>query len=305
MTKTNQLSTTVSENFVAKILGEANFSVTPEQRELIQGYFISMDKYLADNDISWKDVVIDYKLAQDLMVRAQMGFDMRSEAMLYPVARKDSKANGKYRFAIQKGYKGYVYEAKKYAAGILIDIDVHLVYENDVFTPHFKDKNNPFDTFEFTPPKNIFVDRGNIVGGFAYCTYENEKQNKLIVMSKAEIDKHREVAKSNAFWGKWYEQMAEKTLYIAAAKKVPKDPSKIDSIYRASQLLDQEQADTEAQENILINQETAEVIDLSVQKAAIPQSTNVDMPVHIEAPAKAEKVPTGTATTEEMMRMEF
>lgn len=95
MTKINQLSTTVSENFVAKILGEANFSVTPEQRELIQGYFISMDKYLADNDISWKDVVIDYKLAQDLMVRAQMGFDMRSEAMLYPVARKDSKANGK------------------------------------------------------------------------------------------------------------------------------------------------------------------------------------------------------------------
>ena len=229
MTKINQLSTTVSENFVAKILGEANFSVTPEQRELIQGYFISMDKYLADNDISWKDVVIDYKLAQDLMVRAQMGFDMRSEAMLYPVARKDSKANGKYRFAIQKGYKGYVYEAKKYAAGILIDIDVHLVYENDVFTPHFKDKNNPFDTFEFTPPKNIFVDRGNIVGGFAYCTYENEKQNKLIVMSKAEIDKHREVAKSNAFWGEWYEQMAEKTLCIAAAKKVPKYPSKIDS----------------------------------------------------------------------------
>ncbi len=35
MTKINQLSTTVSENFVAKILGEANFSVTPEQRELI------------------------------------------------------------------------------------------------------------------------------------------------------------------------------------------------------------------------------------------------------------------------------
>ena len=90
-----------------------------------------------------------------------------------------------------------------------------------------------------------------------------------------------------------------------SCEKVPKDPSKIDSTYRASQLLDQEQADTEAQENILINQETGEVIDLSVQKAAIPQSTNVDMPVHIESPAKAEKVPIGTAATEEMMRMEF
>lgn len=103
--------------------------------------------------------------------------------------------------------------------------------------------------------------------------------------------------------------MALKTLYIAAAKAVPKDPSKIDSTYRASQLLDQEQADAEAQENILINQETGEVIDLNAPKAAIPQSTNVDMPVRIEAPVQAEKVPAGNresaAATEEMMNMEF
>lgn len=125
MTKTNRLSTAVSENFVAKILREADFSVTPEQRELIQGYFVAMDHYLTENNISWNDIIVDYKLAQDLMVRAQMGFDMRSEAMLYPVARKDNKVGGKLRFTIQKGYKGYVFEAKKYAAGTVIDIDAH------------------------------------------------------------------------------------------------------------------------------------------------------------------------------------
>ena len=304
---TKALTTNVSENFVKKMLSEIAFPVTDEQKDLIQGYFIQMDKFLTDNDIAWKDVIVDYKLAQDLMVCAQIGFDMRSEAMLYPVARKDSKANGKYRFAIQKGYKGYVYEAKKYAAGILIDIDVHLVYENDVFTPHFKDKNNPFDTFEFTPPKNIFVDRGNIVGGFAYCTYENEKQNKLIVMSKAEIDKHREVAKSNAFWGKWYEQMAEKTLYIAAAKAVPKDPSKIDSTYRAAQVLDQEQADAEALQDIAVNQETGEVIDLTAQPQAIPESTQVDIPAAVQVVQSAEKIAVKPekATKEDFSDLEF
>lgn len=309
MTTNKALTTKASENFVAKMVSEAQFTVTPEQRELIQGYFVAMDHYLSDNNIPWNDVIVDYKLAQDLMVRAQMGFDMRSEAMLYPVARKDNKNGGKLRFTIQKGYKGYVFEAKKYAAGTLIDIDAHLVYENDEFCPHFKDQNHPYDTFEFNPPKNVFVDRGKIVGGFAYATFENEKQNKLIVMSKAEIDKHRAVAQTSSFWGKWYEQMALKTLFIAAAKAVPKDPSKIDSTYRASQLLDQEQADAEAQENILINQETGEVIDLNAPKAAIPQSTNVDMPVRIEAPVQAEKVPAGNresaAATEEMMNMEF
>lgn len=309
MTKTNRLSTAVSENFVAKILREADFSVTPEQRELIQGYFVAMDHYLTENNISWNDIIVDYKLAQDLMVRAQMGFDMRSEAMLYPVARKDNNVGGKLRFTIQKGYKGYVFEAKKYAAGTVIDIDAHLVYENDEFCPHFKDQNHPYDTFEFNPPKNVFVDRGKIVGGFAYITYENHLQNKLVVMSKQEIDKHKAKAMAQKIWNEWYEQMALKTLYIAAAKAVPKDPSKIDSTYRASQLLDQEQADAEAQENILINQETGEVIDLNAPKAAIPQSTNVDMPVRIEAPVQAEKVPAGNresaAATEEMMNMEF
>lgn len=79
--------------------------------------------------------------------------------------------------------------AQKYALGHLLDISVHLVYENDEFIPHFKDANHTYDTFEFNPPKNCFVDRGKMVGGFAYISYENPAQNKLVVMSKADIDK--------------------------------------------------------------------------------------------------------------------
>lgn len=305
---TKALTTNVSDNFVKKMLSEIAFPVTDEQKDLIQGYFIQMDKFLTDNGIAWKDVIVDYKLAQDLMVCAQIGFDMRSEAMLYPVARKDGKAGGKYRFSVQKGYKGRIFEATKYAVGKIVDIDAHLVYENDQFTPHFKDANHPFDTFEFNPPKNVFVDRGKLVGGFAYITYENQLQNKLVVMSKADIDKRKNTAVAKAIWNAWYEEMAMKTLYIAAAKAVPKDPSKIDSTYRASQLIDQAQGDEDIQAGIIEAQKAAEVVDLSEPVTALPESTTVDMPVHMTMPKEPEKVPVSQPAADpaqEIMEMDF
>lgn len=284
----------MSESFVSKIIkegvGNPDFSVTPVQRNLIQGYFVAMDHTLTQQGIPWKDVIVDYKLAQDLMVCAQLGMDMRAEGMLYAVPRKDNHAGGKIRFTIQKGYKGRVFMAQKYAIGKLLDIDVHLVYENDEFTPHFRDANHPYDTFEFNPPRNCFVDRGNMVGGFAYISYENPAQNKLVVMSKADIDKRKAVAMSTKIWDKWPEEMAIKTIYIQAAKTVPLDPSKIDSTYRASQVLDQEQADAETMQDIAVNQETGEVIDLTAQPQAIPESTQVDIPASVQGAQAAEKI---------------
>lgn len=311
MAESKEITTNMSESFVSKIVkegvGNPDFSVTPVQRNLIQGYFVAMDHTLTQQGIPWKDVCVDYKLAQDLMVCAQMGFDMRTDGMLYAVPRKDGKAGGKYRFTIQKGYMGRVFEAMKYAQGKVLSIDVHLVYENDEFTPHFRDFNYPYDTFEYNPPKNCFVDRGKLVGGFAYISYENEKQNKLVVMSKADIDKRKDVAASQAIWTKWYEEMATKTLYIAAAKAVPKDPSKIDSTYRAAQVLDQEQADTEALQNIAVNQETGEVIDLTARPQAIPESTQVDIPAAVKVPVaeKAAAPKTKKAVQEDFSDLEF
>ena len=299
----------MSESFVSKIIkegvGNPDFSVTPAQRDLIQGYFVAMDHTLTQQGIPWKDVIVDYKLAQDLMVSAQLGMDMRAEGMLYAVPRKDNHAGGKARFTIQKGYKGRVFMAQKYALGKILDISAHLVYENDEFIPHFKDANHDYDTFEFTPPKNCFVDRGKMVGGFAYISYENPAQNKLVVMSKADIDKRKSVAMSTKFWDKWPEEMALKTLYIQAAKAVPLDPSKIDSTYRAAQVLDQEQADAETLQDIAVNQETGEVIDLTQQ--AIPESTQVDIPAAVKVPVaeKAAAPKAKKAVQEDFSDLEF
>ena len=266
----------MSNSFVQKIVkegvGNPDFSVTPAQKNLIQGYFVAMDHTLTQQGIPWKDVIVDYKLAQDLMVCAQMGFDMRAEGMLYAVPRRDNHAGGKQRFTIQKGYKGRVFMAQKYALGHILDISVHLVYENDEFIPHFKDANHDHDTFEFNPPKNCFVDRGKMVGGFAYISYENPAQNKLVVMSRADIDKRKSMAMSTKIWDKWPEEMAIKTIYIQAAKAVPLDPSKIDDNFRAAD-------DMEHQDELIEEQEAGALVDVA---EALPESSGNVLEAKIE-----------------------
>ena len=99
-----------------------------------------------------------------------------------------------------------------------------------------------------------------------------------------------------------------KTLYIAAAKAVPKDPSKIDSTYRASQLIDQAQGDEDIQAGIIEAQKAAEVVDLSEPVTALPESTTVDMPVHMTMPKEPEKVTVSQPAADpaqEIMEMDF
>lgn len=283
----------MSNSFVQKIVkegvGNPDFSVTPAQKNLIQGYFVAMDHTLTQQGIPWKDVIVDYKLAQDLMVCAQMGFDMRAEGMLYAVPRRDSHAGGKQRFTIQKGYKGRVFMAQKYALGNLLDISVHLVYENDEFIPHFKDANHTYDTFEFNPPKNCFVDRGKMVGGFAYISYENPAQNKLVVMSKTDIDKRKSMAMSTKIWDKWPEEMAIKTIYIQAAKAVPLDPSKIDDNFRAAQVMESAADDMEHQDEIISAQAEGETIDASAALNASGSVSGGKVEPPMESIVEAEK----------------
>ena len=127
-------------------------------------------------------------------------------------------------------------------------------------------------------------------------------------MSKADIEKRKNTAAAKAIWNAWYEEMAMKTLYIAAAKAVPKDPSKIDSTYRASQLIDQAQGDEDIQAGIIEVQKAAEVVDLSEPVTALPESTTVDMPVHMTMPKEPEKVPVSQPAADpaqEIMEMDF
>lgn len=287
---------TIGERFTDMVLREVQASlgegvhITNQQRSLIQGYFIGLDralsaaeaKRLKDADghgewakraqeslpYTWNNVTLDSKLAQSIMVYAKLGLDMTIPNHLFAIPYMNNKT-GKYDINFQEGYKGREMKAKKYSLYKIKDITAALVYSSDKFIPHFKDMEHGYDTYEFTVVSPF--NRGDIVGGYAYIEFEDPGQNKLFIMSKAEIDKRREVAKSKTFWEKWYEEMALKTIVNAACnKKITLDPGKIDADYRLMQAQDDRVMETELTEEINANA-NREIINVTPPPAAITQ----------------------------------
>lgn len=246
---------------VVDVGGQKGFQPTNAQLSLIRGYQTAMTNALQNKGITWSDIVLDQKLYQDLVNSAQMGFDMRVENTLFPIPRRDKNA-GKFRFTFQLGSNGYLWRAMKYSYGKVLDATPRLLYKGDTFIPHFRDMNHPYDTFEYEP-KDILAEKKDedIVGGFVYIIYDNPMQNKLVIMNRAEINKHRSLAQSDNVWSQWYGAMARKTLIIKAAKAIPLDPSKIDDVYQQSQIIESEGTDLDTQNDILEQQASGDIID--------------------------------------------
>lgn len=258
---------------VVEVGGAQSFQPTQAQLNLIQGYQVAMTNALNNSGIRWTDCILDRKLYQDLVNSAQMGFDMRVENMIFPIPRRDKNAGGKYRFTFQLGCNGYMWRAVKYSYGEVLDATPRLLYKGDTFIPHFRDMNHPYDTFEYTP-KDILAEKkdDDIIGGFVYITYANPMQNKLVIMSRAEINKHRALAQRDNVWSAWFGAMARKTLIIKAAKAITLDPSKIDDAYQRSVTIENEGSDMDIQTDILEKQATGEVVDAQELPPAAPPS---------------------------------
>lgn len=274
MMESKEVMETSGKSFVQTVcdVGRAQaFQPTQSQLGLIRGYQTAMTNALNNSGIKWSDCVLDQTLCQALVNSAQMGFDMRVENMIFPIPRKDKNAGGKYRFTLQLGCNGYLWRAMKYSYGKVLDATPRLLYKGDTFIPHYRDMNHPYDTFEYTP-KDIMAEKDDkdIVGGFVYITYANPMQNKLVVMPRAEIDKHRRIAQSDNVWSKWYGAMARKTLVIKAAKSIPLDPSKIDDVYNGSLAIENESSDMEIQNDILEKQASGEVLEPQELPPAAP-----------------------------------
>lgn len=268
--ETNQLTQeqgntniTVGQAFVEKVIREFGTDVgeikaPPEMKRLIQGYFMGCDGALREAEksraqdrlpYSWANVEINSALAQNILNFARLGLDMCLPNQLFAVPYLDSKKN-KYTFTFMPGYKGRELIIRKYAVDEIVDVTVELVYSNDEFKALKKDARHPQDTYEFTVV-NPF-ERGHVIGGFAYIRFADERKNILVIMSKADIDKRRDKAKSKTFWGSWYGEMALKTILIQAAKKVTIDPKKIDDTYKMLMKNDEEGSEQ------LINAEIAD-----------------------------------------------
>lgn len=253
---------------------------TSYEKRLITNYFVCIDQALSkaeaervrknatnrdheryDNNLaySWQNVDLP-TLAQDLAHYAHIGLDMMADNHLFPIPYKNNKGN-QYAITLMPGYNGIRYEAEKYALNPPKNVTVEVVYSTDVFKPIKKDRTHDFESYEFEIA-NPF-DRGQIVGVFGYIEFDDPAKNKLIVFSKADVEKRKPKYASPEFWGGkkpvyengkktgeievegWQHEMYEKTMKreIFGSKHIPRDPSKIDESYQYAMRREQEYAD--------------------------------------------------------------
>ena len=310
--ETKQLS--MSERFTNQVLREFGsnvagaIQVTDYQRQLIQGYFISIDRALKmaeearirkndnnkdhryDNNlpVTWNNVNLN-DLALDVVHYAKMGLDMMQDNHLFPIPYKNNKTN-KYDVTLMPGYNGIQYIAEKYAVEKPLAVTIELVYSTDTFKPIKKSKDNKVESYIFEI--NNPFDRGNIVGGFGYIEYEDPVKNKLIIMTRRDIEKRKPAYASAEFWGGttkvwengrqvekesdgWFEEMCLKTIKreVYSAKHIPRDPKKIDDNYQYMKMREARYAELEAQ---------AEIADHA--NAIIIDATPTEEPKQLQGP---------------------
>lgn len=305
---------TASERFTGMVMKEfqgnvGTLTLNEYQKQLIRGYFIGIDNALKKaeeariNKNSWKSIKEDDKnnlpitwqnvnmndLAIAVVHHAKLGLDMQIQNHLNAIPYKNNKTN-KYDIGFLKGYKGLEYIATQLSLYPIRNITIELIYSNDVFEIVNKDN---ITRYNFVI-KNPF-ERGEIIGGFGYIQYVDETRNRIITLSKKDIDKRKPAYAAAEFWGGekdkwengkkvgkekidgWYEEMARKTIARATYNAVPIDPKKVNESYAYVV-----ERDDTAYENI-IEAQVEEEIDENANKEYIDIDTGEIK--QIESPA--------------------
>lgn len=294
----SQKELTQSERFMNKVVSEfgtgvGEVSLTNFQKRLAQNYFIAIDASLKMAEekrlkksrnqdpvpVVWANINME-KLARDVVSMARVGFDPAQPNHINMVPFKNN-ALGKYDIGFVEGYRGIELKATKYGLDIPDHVTIELVYSKDRFKSIKKDRNNPFETYEFEIVNDF--DRGNIVGGFYYHHYKNApEKNKLVVMSLKEIEKRKPAYASPEFWGGekdkwengqkvgkeqvdgWYEKMVYKTIYRAAYRDITIDSQKIDDDFLRLKQMESDMASAEVETEIRENA-NREIIDIKAE----------------------------------------
>lgn len=322
-----------SERFTARVMKEFGGTVgTPQvtdyQRQLIQGYFISIDRALKmaederqrknrsnsdhkyDNDLPviWANVNLN-DLAMDIVHYARMGLDMMQENHLFPIPYKNNKTK-QYDVNLMPGYNGIRYIAEKYAVASPKNVIIELVYDSDTFRPIKKDSKHRIESYEFSI--NNPFERGKIIGGFGYIEYDDPGKNELVMMSMHDIEKRKPKYASANFWGGkatewvngkkqtvekegWLEEMCLKTVKreVYSAKHIPRDPKKIDDNYQYMKMRESRMAEMPV-ENEIHEKANRTYIDVNVNpdKSSLPKPSQ----------RRSVKVDTGTGEVKEPVK---
>ena len=228
-TNSERFAITVERQFSAEV---GSLQLSAYDKQLAQHLFVKIDAALIELDahrkegslpIVWENINMR-KLAMDAVNRMQLGIDALIPGSIYPIAYFNGKTK-QYDLDLRIGYRGELFYKMNASLKPIRNIRVELVYSTDRFTVYKAGVHQNLEgyDFEITQP----FERGELVGGFGYIEYEDGKDNVLVVLSKAEIDKYKGKAMGDKFWGEWYAEMAYKTIVHRTMNKIIIDPQKI------------------------------------------------------------------------------
>ncbi len=272
----------MSERFAVAVANEfghaagGKIELSPFQKRLAQHLFIKIDATLQEMEkkrqesnkegilMIWQNVNMT-KLALSAMDRIELGLDAIIPNHIWPIPYLNTRLQ-KYDLDLRIGYVGKDYYVRRVAIEEPFDIRYELVYSTDKFEVIKRSKENPIENYNFQIPKPF--DRGEIVGGFGYISYKDEKRNELVIVTDKDFKKSRAKAKSDTFWAEHPTEMKMKTLVHRVTSHLRIDPEKVNAAYLRAEaeedIADAQgvQADIEARANKsdVIDIETGEVL---------------------------------------------
>jgi hypothetical protein len=155
-------------------------------------------------------------------------------------------------------YDYIAYKNKMYLSYPESVFDVQLVRETDLFSVQ-KDSGHVIYTHKI----NDVFNNKPVVG--AYCVIKNKRGEYLTVLSLADLEKHRKVAKTQAIWNVWKDEMYLKTVAKKGCKLHFAD------IYQNIETIDNENYDIERGEGVfqLSNEVLTEIEELKTEEECV------------------------------------
>jgi len=314
---------TASERFTNMVMAEfstgvSDVNLTKFQRKLCQSYFIKLDQTLKEAEKKrlatseqyrdglayvWENVNMQ-RLAVDVVCYSAVGLDPLQPNHINIIPFKNSNTQ-KFDIGFIMGYKGIEIKAKKYGFDVPDEVIVEIVYSTDEFKQFKKDRETEVETYSFKVINDF--NRGEIVGGFYYHSYNDDpRKNKIRVFTLEDIIKRMPAKASAEFWGGekdewvngqktgkkikiegWFYEMAFKTVAKAAYNVITIDSQKIDDSYVQVIKRDAEMVDNKVAEEILLNanKENLDFEEAELVEEDHTEKENLDLPEDSSEPA--------------------
>lgn len=239
----------VEKQFIAEMGTGLKFSEF--EKRLTQHMYLKVDAALKTaearrkqgSEFNWK-TVDRQKLALDTVHRVSLGLDALIPNHIHPVFYWNSK-KGHYDVDLQIGYAGRDYVSRRHAVEKPLHIAYELVYDSDHFKALPRTTERQVDGYEFEI--NQPFDRGEIVGGFGYIAYDDDRKNRLVLVTQRDFNRSKAASKSN-FWRDNDVEMHQKTIVLRTASKIPLDPEKVNAAAFAAITAEDYQSDPERAE---------------------------------------------------------